>query len=160
MEIKKIEQPSADSERLLDDILGDSVEMVSLRSKKKQYPVRWMKPGTMRKLTHIILKKGNDSKLSCMSASLIILNNFWKIKCFYPLHWRWFYYIKQYTDDELFPIIAAGKKKVPLQTYFMNITLLTEMKDTIMIMKKEEAITSLQGRSTEPDGKVQKTTVG
>ena len=80
MEIKKIEQPSADSERLLDDILGDSVEMVSLRSKKKQYPVRWMKPGTMRKLTHIILKKGNDSKLSCMSASLIILNNFWKIK--------------------------------------------------------------------------------
>lgn len=160
MEIKKIEQPSADSERLLDDILGDSVEMVSLRSKKKQYPVRWMKPGTMRKLTHIILKKGNDSKLSCMSASLIILNNFWKIKCFYPLHWRWFYYIKQYTDDELFPIIAAGKKKVPLQTYLMNITLLTEMKDTIMIMKKEEAITSLQGRSMVPDGKVPKTTVG
>lgn len=160
MATKKIEQPSAESERLLDDILGDSVEMVSLRSQKKQYPVRWMKPGTMRKLTHIVLKKGNDSKLSCMSASLIILNNFWKIKLFYPIHWRWFYYIKQYTDDELFPIIAAGKKKVPLQTFLMNITLLTEMKDTIMIMKKEEVTTFHQEHSTVPDGKAQKTIVG
>lgn len=157
---KIIEQPSIDNERLLDDILGDSVEMVALRSKKKQYPIRWMKPGTMRKLTHIVLKKGNDSKVSCMSAALIIINDFWKIKFFYPILWRWFYYIKQYTDDELFPIIAAGKKKVPLQTFLMNITLLTEMKDTIMIMKKEEAITSLQEHSMVQDGKAQKTTVG
>lgn len=160
MAIKKIEQPSADSERLLDDILGDNAEMVSLRSKKKQYPVRWMKPGTMRKLTHIVLKKGNDSKLSCMSASLIILNNFWKIKFFYPLHWRWFYYIKQYTDDELFPLIAAGKKKVPLQAYLMNTTLLTEMKDTIMMMKKKEVSTFHQEPSMVQGGRVQKTIVG
>lgn len=111
MAIKKIDQPSADSERLLDNILGDDVEMVSLRGNKKSYPVKWMKAGTMRKLTRIILKKGNDNKLSCMSATLIILNDFWKIKFFYPLYWRWFYYIKQYTDDELLPVIAAGKKK-------------------------------------------------
>ena len=157
---KKLEQPSLDSERLLDEILGDSVELVSMRGRKKSYPVRWMKPGTMRKLTHIMLAKDNDAKVSCMSAALIILNDFWKIKFLYPILWRWFFYIKQYTDDELFPIIAAGKKKVPLQTYLMNITLLTEMKDTIMIMKKEEAITSLQGRSMVPDGKVPKITVG
>ena len=141
---KKLEQPSLDSERLLDEILGDSVELVSMRGRKKSYPVRWMKPGTMRKLTHIMLAKDN--------AALIILNDFWKIKFLYPILWRWFFYIKQYTDDELFPIIAAGKKKVPAKNFFMNITLLTEMKDTIMIMKKEEAITSLQGRSTEPGG--------
>ena len=34
----------------------------------------------------------------------------------------------------------------------MNITLLTEMKDTIMIMKKEEATISLPEPSTEPGG--------
>lgn len=44
---KKLEQPSLDSERLLDEILGDSVELVSMRGRKKSYPVRWMKPGTM-----------------------------------------------------------------------------------------------------------------
>jgi hypothetical protein len=108
---KKLEQPSLDSERLLDEILGDSVELVSMRGRKKSYPVRWMKPGTMRKLTHIMLAKDNDAKVSCMSAALIILNDFWKIKFLYPILWRWFFYIKQYTDDELFPIIAAGKKK-------------------------------------------------
>ena len=81
-----------------------------------------MKPGTMRKLTHIMLAKDNDAKVSCMSAALIILNDFWKIKFLYPILWRWFFYIKQYTDDELFPIIAAGKKKVPAKNFFMNIT--------------------------------------
>jgi len=34
----------------------------------------------------------------------------------------------------------------------MNITLLTEMKDTIMIMKKEEATISLPEPFTEPGG--------
>lgn len=149
---KKLNQPSLDSERILDEILGDSVEYVAMHGHTKAYPVRWMKPGTMRKLTHIVLKKGNDTKVSCMSAALIILNDFWKIKFAYPLLWRWFYYIKQYTDDELFPVIAAGKKKVPAKTFFMNITLLTEMKDTIMIMKKEEATTSHQEPSTAQRG--------
>ena len=149
---KKLEQPSLDSERLLDEILGDSVELVSMRGRKKSYPVRWMKPGTMRKLTHIMLAKDNDAKVSCMSAALIILNDFWRIKFLYPILWRWFFYIKQYTDDELFPIIAAGKKKVPAKNFFMNITLLTEMKDTIMIMKKEEATISLPEPFTEPGG--------
>lgn len=158
--VKKIGQPSVESERLLDDILGDSVDMVSLRGRKKRYAVGWMRPGTARKLTHVVLGKGNDGKVSCMCAALIVLNGFWKIKFFYPVFWRWLYYVRQYTDVELFPVIAAGKKKVPLQAYLMNITLLTEMKDTILIMKKEEVITSLQGRSTEPDGKVPKSTAG
>lgn len=156
MATKKLKQPTLDSERLLDEILGDSVELVSMRGHKKTYPVRWMKPGTMRKLTHIMLAKDNDPKVSCMSAALIILNDFWKIKFFYPILWRWFFYIRQYTDDELFPIIAAGKKKVPAKNFFMNITLLTEMKDTIMIMKKEEAITSLHEPSMAQDGNQQK----
>lgn len=156
MATKKLEQPTLNSERLLDEILGDSVELVSMRGHKKTYPVRWMKPGTMRKLTHIMLAKDNDPKVSCMSAALIILNDFWKIKFFYPILWRWFFYIRQYTDDELFPIIAAGKKKVPAKNFFMNITLLTEMKDTIMIMKKEEAITSLHEPSMAQDGNQQK----
>lgn len=153
---KKLEKPSLESERLLNDILGDSVEHVSIRGRKGTYPIRWLKSGTMRKITDIMLRKGGDDKVSCKSAALIILNNLWKIFFLYPIVWRWFFYVKQYTDDELFPIIAAGKKKVPAKNFFMNITLLTEMKDTIMIMKKEEVATTLQELSTEQVGNLTK----
>lgn len=153
---KKLEKPSLESERLLNDILGDSVEHVSIRGRKETYPIRWLKSGTMRKITDIMLRKGGDDKVSCKSAALIILNNLWKIFFLYPIVWRWFFYVKQYTDDELFPIIAAGKKKVPAKNFFMNITLLTEMKDTIMIMKKEEVATTLQELSTEQVGNLTK----
>lgn len=157
---KKIEQPSVEGERRLDAILGNEADMVEVRGGKSRYAVRWMKPGTMRRLTHVVLKEGNDGKASCMSAALIVLNDFWKISFFYPVLWRWFYYVRQYTDGELFPVIAAGKKKVPLQAFLMNITLMTEMKDTILMMKKEEVITSLRGQSTAPDGNAPKGTAG
>lgn len=157
---KKLELPSVDSERKLDNIVENSVDMVSLAGRKKKYPISWMKPGTRRKLAHVVLAKGNDPKVSCMGAALIILNDLWKIKFFYPILWRWFFYVRQYTDSELFPILSAGKKKVPLRPFLVNIILLTEMKDTIMTMKKQEAPTSLPERFMEQDGKAPKTTVG
>lgn len=146
---KTIETPSIEDERLLNDIIEDSVDEVSLKGTNKKYKIGWLKKGTMRKITSVAIEDGNDDMVSAKTAALIILNNYWKIKFFYPILWRWFFYIKEYTDEQLSEIIAVGKKKVPYIQFLTNTILVTGMKDTIMTMTKAEAERIRQGLHSE-----------
>ena len=142
--------PTPEDERLLNDVLEDSVDYVEVRGKK--YGISWLKRGTIRKFTSTMQKSGNDDKISCQCAAAIILNGYWKIKFFYPFLWRWFFYIKQYGDHELMKVIAVGKKKIPVEDYLTATIYLTAMKDTMMTMTKEEAEHILHEPATDKRG--------
>ena len=148
MSDKTIEMPNIEDEQLLNEVMEDSVDEVSIKGSKKKYRIGWMKKGTMRKISSVALEKGEDDTLSAKTAALIILNNYWKIKFFYPILWRWFFYVKEYTDDQLSEILAVGKKKVPYIPFLTNTILVTGMRDTIMTMTKEEAERIRQGLPT------------
>lgn len=148
MSDKTIEMPNIEDEQLLNEVMEDSVDEVSIKGSKKKYRIGWMKKGTMRKISSVALEKGEDDTLSAKTAALIILNNYWKIKFFYPILWRWFFYVKEYTDDQLSEILAVGKKKVPYIPFLTNTILVTGMRDTIMTMTKEEAERIRQGLHT------------
>ena len=135
---KEIEQPDIESERLLEGMIDNSVDYVSAEGHKHRYAIRWLKGFTRHKMTEVILGEDNDDKCSCMMAALIILNDFWKIKLFYPIYWRWLYYVRQFGEEELVPILLMGKKKVPQMQYLLVTTLAIGMKDTIMTMTKKE----------------------
>lgn len=80
-----------------------------------------------------------EDKIICKCAAVLkIGNGFLKEKFLYPLMWRWFYYVKGYASDELLPYIEECKKKVPAESYYASIILLTGMKDTMMAMTREE----------------------
>ena len=125
--------PKSEDEKLLNDVMEDSVDYVEVRGKK--YGISWLKRGTIRKFTSTMQKSGNDDKISCQCAAAIILNGYWKIKFLYPFLWRWFFYIKQYGDHELMKVIAVGKKKIPVEDYLTATIYLTAMKDTWEIGK-------------------------
>ncbi len=148
---KKITLPTAEDEALLDDIICNSTDYVQVR--KKKYGIKWLRRGTIRKFTSILLKPGDDDKVSCKCAATIILNGFFKVNLFYWFLWRWFYYIKQYGDNELAPVIAIAKKKIPVKSYFAATILLTAMKDTMMQMTREEASNILHAPTTGKAGK-------
>lgn len=69
----------------------------------------------------------------------MVLNGYFKIKFFYWFLWRWFYYVKQYLEIELHPLIDEGKKKVRAEDYYINTIFLIGMKDTMIAMTREEA---------------------
>lgn len=149
MSAKKIEMPSVEDEQLLNDVMEDSADEVAIKGTNKKYKIGWLKKGTMRKITAVALEENKDDMLSAKTSALIILNNYWKIKLFYPILWRWFFYVKEYTDDQLSEILAVGKKKVPYVAFLTNTILVTGMKDTIMTMTKKEAERIRQGLHTE-----------
>ncbi len=143
--------PEAADERLLDDVMEDKTDYVTVRGRK--YGISWLKRGTVRKFTKVMLKDGNDDKVSCQCAAAVILNGYWKIKFLYWLVWRWFYYVKQYGDHELVPVIATAKKKILVKDYYTATILLTAMKDTMMNMTKEEASNILREPAGGKSGK-------
>ena len=130
-------QPTTEEERLLNSVVEDEVSRVVVRS--TTYKLKYMRNATIRKITNVMLKDGDDSKVSSKCAALMVLNGYFKIKFFYWFLWRWFYYVKQYLEIELHPLIDEGKKKVRAEDYYINTIFLIGMKDTMIAMTREEA---------------------
>lgn len=156
----KIDQPTIDAQQIYLSLISNDAEEVQIPRTKKKYKVRWLKNGQLEKLTRLLLHKKSideekttgsevldeileDAKLACKAAAIILLDGYWKIKFRYPLLWRWFYYVKQYDNIQLAPILEAGKKKVPQMQFFQTIMSLTEARDSLMRMRAKEVEATL-----------------
>lgn len=151
---KKIESPSKEDEKKLDDVLENGEDIVKFAN--KNWRIKWLHRGTLRKLSHVIHSCKKEDELTSRCASLIILNGWWKITLFHWYLWRWLW--RNCSDEELLKVVAIGKKKVELQTlHYWNTTIfLTEMRDTVMKMNREEAERTLQelrGAKDSPQAK-------
>lgn len=137
-------------ERELSSIANNEKDVVIVGGKKRH--IGWLKRGALRKFTSIMIDAKTDAKsesqVSCKLAAVVVLNGFFKIKFFYPFLWRWYYYIKQYDDSVLLPIIEMGKKKVQLTEYYSIMMLAQGLKDTHQTMTREEASRILQELSS------------
>ena len=145
--MKKIKIPDIESERLLKSVEDNGTDYVTVRGRR--FGIKWLLNFTRGEITKVILSDGNDMRQSCQCAALMVLNGYWAIKFRYWILWRWYYYVRQYGEEELTDLLSLGKKKVPLEQYYANTILLTALKDTSMMMKKTEASSFLQGQHTE-----------
>ena len=166
-EIKEqaLNQPDIETQKLYLSLINNDAEEVQILRTKKKYKIHWLKNGQLEKLTRLLIHKKDidtektdsgelfeeilsDIKLCSKAAAIIILDGYWKLKFRYWFLWRWFYYIKQYDNIQLSPILDVGKKKVPQMQFFQTIMSLTEAKDSLMRMRAKEVEAILQERST------------
>ena len=154
----KQDLPSRQDEQLLDSVITNSPTIVTVRGRK--FSIRWMRAATIRKVTEIMNRDGNDDRATCQCVAAFVLNDFWKMKFFWWILWRWMFYVRQYGDGELQPVIEEAKKKIPLREYLEATMYLTAMKDTMMQMTKKEANNILQEQFGGSGGKSAKTPNG
>lgn len=119
-----VRQPDQEQQKEYASLRDNSATVVHIR--KKAYKLRWAKNGQIRKLSQILLlspgtEEGSSSedllkdiaessKLCCKAAAIYILDGYWKLKFKYWFLWRWFYYIRQYDDEDLKEVLETGKK--------------------------------------------------
>lgn len=155
-----MKKPSEAAEKELISIKNHRKTIVNIPGTSESVKIGWLKKGAMMKFTEIILfsKYSEDmddtkdvlksihsqSSLLYQVCAAIILNNFWKIKFFYWIYWRYLCYWKEYSYDQLEPIIEEAKKKVPVESYYKSMVSLIQMKTTIVTMTKKEAEQFLQ----------------
>lgn len=106
------------------------------------------------KISKILLSEdGDEFSVSCKCVAAARLNGYFSIKLFWWALWRWYYFVRRYTDSELTDAICMIKKKVASGSYFFNTTLLIGMRETMMSMNRAEVAASLRGHSTDKAGK-------
>lgn len=169
-----IRQPNIEQQREYVSLRDNSATVVHIR--KKKYRLKWAKNGQISKLSKLLLAGTTkdeaptteeifkdieqSSKLSCKATAVYILDGYWRLKFKYWFLWRWFYYVRQYDDEDLREVLEVGKKKVPLQQFCVTIMSLTEAKDTLMMMRTREAERILRELSTAQPSQEQKSGSG
>ena len=137
MATKKIEQPNLELQEVLDDILNETPTEYTFRGKKRM--LGWLHKGTTRKFTHIELKEKNEWKKRIKQCAVVQLNNVWKIRFFYWLLWRYYYYIIDLDVWEVLGVLNVAKKKIQSAAFQLTTILATAMTDAMMTMTKAEA---------------------
>lgn len=148
---KYINPPTLEDERELLDTVDNVVSKVDIRG--KSFSFRMLTGFAQHKITQILVGNGDDAKVSCKCVAAAWLNGFFSLKFFWWIVWRWFYYIRQYTEDDLGNAVALIKKKIPLAAYSANTILWIGMRETMMQMNKNEVYLILREHSTDSDGK-------
>lgn len=169
----EIRQPSVAEQRTYASMRDNDATVVTILGTKKKYKIRWAKKGQISKLSRLLIRKGDtddkdkeeksildavndDVRLTCKVAAVYILDGYWKLKFRYWFLWRWFYYIRQYDDVQLQPILDEGKKKVPLPQFLIATMSLTEARATLMNMRTEEAERILHALASEKQEETEK----
>lgn len=147
-------QPTLDDERVLEGIVDNDKEYVTIRGKR--FGFRDLNGWGLHKISKIMVKEGEDElSVGCKCLAAAYLNGYFKIKFFWWILWRFYMYVRQYTDLEITEAVALIKKKAvaALAIYSLNTTYLIETRETTMRMNRGEAKAILQELSTARAGK-------
>ena len=148
-----------DEERTLFGAVENETEYVLIRDKRIGF--RDLCGWGRHKITQILIQEGGDEfAISCKCLAAARLNGYFSIKFCWWFLWRWYYYVRRYTDSELVEAIALIKKKVAPGSYLLNTTLLIGMRETMMQMNREEVAASLREHSGDKAGKSAKSDRG
>ena len=149
-----MKQPTLEQRKEYMDIVNNSVSIVPIIGTKKSVKLRWLHPYTIERITEVWIERDlasasvnsgaetlkdlcNEPYFAFKEAALMILNNDIKIRLFYEFYWR--YLARKYTEPQMVPIIAEGKKKLPLWPHFETMAYSMDMRTDLMKMTKKEA---------------------
>lgn len=136
---KNLQDPSAEAQKEQRDIVRNEKDVVEVRGTK--FRIGGIYNDTLDWITDILTYEKDDKRITAKCAAAVWLNGFFRLRLFWWAVWRWMYYVKQYTDTELQPIIAECKKKADSDQlmYYLNIMSLTDVKTTAMTRTMKEA---------------------
>lgn len=133
---KKIEQPTEEQQAEMISVRENKADVVMLRDRKIY--LKWIRPCVRMWMSEIILNEKDETKVGAKCAAVAVLNGYWAYHLFFWFLWRWFYYIKQYNDEDYIPLMELCKKKLGAENYYLLTILMTGMKDTMIAMTRKE----------------------
>jgi len=164
-----MEQPKIQDRKELLDLFKK--EEINIAGTNKVLRIGYIKGYTQEKLSGLGIdfqqkmatfdKKAMKFKVRSVAkaVSYSVLNGM-KIYFFHWAYWRWLYYIKGYTYNQLEPILELIKKKIPLRAYSKSTMLVWSMDVTMMSMTPEEQKATQQELLSVKEDKSEKSTNG
>lgn len=147
-------QPSVQSRADYGSIMNNVPSLVRIAGRKRPFRLYWLKPYTLERLTDVWLERDMASAqireaedvakdmlkepyFAFKEAALAILNDYWKIRLFYPLYWR--FLARRYSEEQIAPVVLECKKKLPLTAHYEIMAYSKDMRTDMVKMTKMEA---------------------
>jgi hypothetical protein len=147
-------EPTIEQRKEYADIVTDSASIVTIPGTRKKVRLHWVKPYTMERITKLWIERdlaaakvdrGEDvlkdlckePYFAFKEAALFALNGDLKIRFFYPILWRLWAW--RYNENQILPIIAEGKKKLPLAAHYATMAYSLDMRMDVRKMTAKEA---------------------
>lgn len=151
-----MKQPDKNARLAYREIIEDTATIVEIPGTRRKVKIRGIKPYTIERLTRLWGRRDMqipetssdtlravciDPYFSVKCACVMVLNSYWRLRLLYPLKWRIWAFLRGYGEEQMEPIIAEGKKKLPLAPFWRNMAYLTDMRADWMRMTVKEAET-------------------
>lgn len=134
--------------------------VVEIPRTNKKYRVGTLQSSQLEALARLLISKDGkdpsamdevlqDTKLACKAAAIYVTRGYFRLKLKYWFLWRWFYYIRQYDNVQLQPILSAGVGSTPYLDFLKTMSLLANQKTTQLRMTSREAEKVMQELATK-----------
>lgn len=139
---KKIEQPDMELQKLISELMEQESETVTIAGKKRR--IGWLKNATVRKFSHIMVKDSDPWRRNVKVAACVLLNRRFGVwnrivqTLWFPVYWRWLYYVADIDQVSVMGVLSASKKKIQSEPLAVATILSTGMMDTMMMMARHE----------------------
>lgn len=145
-----MEKVTKEDELELLSIENNHYDVVVIPRTKDKWKVRWLNDVQIGKLSILELKSGlsvtgednisninKRAKFLSKAVAYCLLSGL-NIHFFHWVLWRYLFYVKAYSADQLLPIIQTAKKKAPQVESYLGIVLVGQMKNTNPMLTMEE----------------------
>lgn len=132
------EQPNEIWKTKLGELVNAEPSEFTFRGRKRS--LGWIHNGTYRKFERIMVTEEDGWKRNVKLAACVLMNvksGFWSMvrtKLWYPIYWRWLYYVNDTDMNDVLFVLEASKKKIQSDSYLMSTILATGLMDEIVGM--------------------------
>lgn len=146
-------QPSLAARQAVMSIMNDIPTEVIIPGTRHKVKLRFLRDCTVDKVTNLLLQREEQEEtaegaealmrsaakhpyLNLKIAVCYVLNDYWKLRLFFPLVWRWWAYVWRLNEAQVSVILAEVKKKTSLHLtwYSMNLAYLRDTRADLKTM--------------------------
>lgn len=135
-------QPSLAARQAVMSILNDTPTVVSIPGTRHKVKLGFLRDCTVDKVTRLLLEREEQEEqakeaedlmrsvakhpyLNLKIAVCYVLNDYWKLRLWFPLVWRWWAYVWRLDESQVASVLAGAQKKTAnlLNWYSMSLGL-------------------------------------
>lgn len=131
-------------------ILNDKPTVVKIPGSRHRVKIGFLRDCTVDKVTALLLEREEQDEkvegadelmrsaakhpyLNLKIAVCYVLNDYWKLRLWYPFVWRWWAYVRRYNESQVASVLAEAQKKTAdyLNWYSMSLALGTAIRSDL-----------------------------
>lgn len=101
---------------------------ITVEVKGHKFKLHWQRRGQWICMCKLMLNSENDTKFVCKCFAMRLCNTFWRMKLYYPILWRYLYYVLRIKENDRHSLVDISYKMTRLPDELLGDAILVDRK--------------------------------